>query len=294
MLELLSAGRFLAGSRATLEANIYVSGTATTPATAGTVTVKDAHGTTLSSGAATISGSTLRYTPTAASMANVNQLTLTWADVVIGTDPAISVTTSAEAVGELLFTEAEARAFDGGALSDATLYPDAMIRRAHDLIMDAFEGVLGYPLGRRYYVETLDSEGGTLLRLSRPYVRTVRKIEERLTGSRTYQAYTQDQLDAVFANNWGLLQNERSTFQSGLQAVRVGYEAGKPIHAEIRRAGLFTVRHQLVRSNIPARALFQNTDQGQFRIAVAGDNEHWFGLPDVDAVLARHREPVAW
>ena len=294
MLEILSTGRFLAGSRATLEATIYVSGTATTPASAGTVTVKDAHGTTLSTGAATISGSNLRYTPTAASMANVNQLTVTWADVVIGSDPAITITTQAEAVGELLFTEAEARAFDGGALNDANLYPDSAIRRAHDLIMDAFEAILGYPLGRRYYVETLDGDGGSLLRVSRPYVRSIRQIEERLIGSRTFQAYPQTALDGVFVSQWGLLQNELTYFPRGLQTLRVGYEAGKPIHPELRRAGLFTVRHQLVRSNIPARALFQNTDQGQFRIAVAGDNQHWFGLPDVDAVLARHREAVAW
>lgn len=301
MIELISSSRYLAGTLGALEITIYKDGTKTNPASAGTVTVKDALGVTLSSGAAIIVGGNghnasgmLRYVPSAAAVADVNRLTVTWANVVLGTDPAITLTSRHEVVGDLLFTEAEARAYDGGALADQNLYPDALIRTGHDLIADAFEAILGFGLGRRYYVETLSSDGGQLLRLVRPYVHSVRSIEERALGSRTYTAWSSIARDSVFVHSWGMLEREGDVFLPGVQRYRIGYEAGKEIAGELRRAGLMVLRNQLVRSNIPSRALFQTTEQGQFRLAVAGDNQHWFGLPDVDAVLARHREAIAW
>lgn len=301
MIELIASSRYLAGTMGALEVTIYKDGVKTNPASAGTVTVKDALGATLSSGAAVIVGGhgnnasgMLRYTPSAAAVALVNKLTVTWADVVIGTDPAVTLTTRAEVVGDLLFTEAEARAYDGGALADQNLYPDALIRTGHDLIADAFEGILGFSLGRRYYLEIVSSDGGQLVRLVRPYVHTVRTIEERALGSRTYTAWSATARDSVFSHSWGMLEREGDVFLPGIHRYRIGYEAGKEIAGELRRAGLMVLRNQLVRSNIPSRALFQTTEQGQFRLAVAGDKEHWFGLPDVDAVLARHREAIAW
>lgn len=299
MLEVMHDQRFLAGTTTPLEVTFYLDGTKVNPASAGTVTVRDAAGTVLSSGAAVIVGGNghnlsgkLRYTPTAAQMANVNNLTVTWSNVVIGTDPAVTVTTRAEAVGELLFNEADARAFDAGAMADANLYPDDVIRRNHNAIMDAIQGIVRYPLGRRNYREVLDGDGSPWLRLSEPYVQGIRTVETR--SVQTWTPLTQGEMAGVIPSRWGMLTREDGYFPTGVQNVRVSYDAGKPIARELQRAGLIILRQWLVKSNIPARALFQTTEQGQFRVAVASPDGRWFGLPEADAIIARHVEPAVW
>jgi hypothetical protein len=299
MLEVIHDQRFLAGTTTPLEVTFYLDGTKVNPASAGTVTVRDEAGTIVSSGAAVVVGGNgantsgkLRYTPTAAQMVNVNRLSLTWSDVVIGTDPAISVTTRAEAVGELMFTEAAARTFDAGAMGDATLYPDDLIRQNHNAIMDAIQAIVRYPLGRRNYREVMDGDGSPWLRLAEPYVQAVRTIETR--SVQTWTPLSPTEMAGVIPSRWGMLTREDSYFPRGVQNVRVSYDAGKPIAGELRRAALIILRQWLVKSNIPARALFQTTDQGQFRVAVASPDGRWFGLPEADAIIARHVEPAVW
>lgn len=291
-LEIRDSPKFLAGTLADLEVTVYRDGNLVDPASAGTVTVTDADGNVLSTGAASIVGSSsglLRYTPTAAAMANVNQLTITWAGVVLGSDPAITLTTYGEVVGDMLFTEAQARAFGDQTLANTTKFSDGDIRRGHDLILDAFETILGYPLGRRYYRDVLSGDGSAVLMVPRSYPTTVRAISTRGYGGTTWTAFTESELAAVFAQPWGALSWESGYFPSGTQNLRVSYEAGNPIHPEIRRAALRLLRYQLVPTDLPDRALFMNNELGQIRLAVADDKNHWFGLPDVDSVLNRHR-----
>jgi hypothetical protein len=288
----------LAGTRATLEVTVYVDGTATDPSSAGTVTVRDASGATLSSGAAVIAGGnsgTLRYTPSAEELADVNRLRISWEGVVVDGAPAITLETAEEVVGELLFTEAEARAFDAGALSNATVYPDAAIREGHDRIMDAFEAIIGYPLGRRYQSEVLDGQGGTKARLSRGYVQAIRSVEQRSTGTQTWAAWSAGDVEAITWRRWGLIEREAGgVFASGTRNYRIEYEAGKPISLELRRAALRVLRNQLVKSNLSDRALYETNELGQFRLAVAGEGARWFGIPEVDAVLLRAQERSIW
>lgn len=282
----------LAGTRATLEATVYVDGTATDPSSAGTVTVTDEDGNTVSTGAATVVGGNtglLRYTPTAAELASVNKLTISWAGVVVSGAPAITLTTKAEVVGDLLFTEVQARAYDNAALANTSTYPDEEIRRGHDRIMDAFETILGYPLGRRYYREVFSGDGLSTLLLPYGEVVTVRSVATRAAGGTTWTAFTAAELADVFFEPYGLLSREvYGSFPAGRQNVRVSWEAGKEIHPEIRLAALKLLRHQLVPSALPDRALFQTTEVGQFRFATSDAKGHWFGLPDVDSVLNRH------
>lgn len=298
-LEILESPRYRAGTLGDLEITVYRDGTLNDPASAGTVTVADEDGNTLSSGAATVVGGSsgkLRYTPTAAAMSNVNRLTITWANVVLGTDPAITLTSYAEVVGDMLFTEAEARAYDGAAMANSSTYTDDDIRRAHDRIMDAFEDILGYPLGRRYFRETLDGTDEAELRLAHPYVRSIRQVQTRTAGTTTWTTWTQTQIDDIAFKRWGLLRRETlGDWPNGIQNVRVSYEAGKAIPPEIRRAGLIVLRNTLVASNIPDRALFETNSFGQFRLATANPERGWhFGLPEADAILNRQREMQVW
>lgn len=297
-LEIRDSPRYLAGSLGDLEVTVSRNGTPTDPASAGTVTVTDEDGNILSSGAASIVGGStglLRYTPTAAAMANVNRLTVTWATVVLGADPAITITSYAEVLGDMLFTEAEARAFDGGAMSVANGYTSDDIRRGHDAVMDEFERILKFPLGRRYYRDVVDGTGRSTMRLPRNAVTTVRQVQKRPSGSQTWTSFTVDELADVVAASWGLLEREGGgEWEQGRRNYRVSYEAGKTIEGAARLHALRVLRHQLVPSALPDRALFQTNELGQFRFAVAGDNGHWFGIPDVDAWLLRNRAQVLW
>lgn len=293
-LELLFSPRYLAGTKGDIEVRCYRDGTLTDPDLAGTVTLTDGDGTVLSTGAATVAGSgsgIIRYSPTAAAMASVNRVTVSVANVVIGGETAITVTGETEVIGELLFTEAEARAFRDGQLASAT-YTDDAIRRAHDQIMDGFERVLGYPLGRRYYRDVLDGEGYGELRLSRGYVRSIRAIASRAVGTATWTAFTAGELADVLFDGVGaeIVRETGGVFASGRQNWRVSYEAGRPIPLEIRRAALVVVRNTLVPSNVSDRALFENNQAGQFRLAVSdpGHWGRWYGLPEADGILARY------
>lgn len=297
-LEIRESPRYLAGSLGDLEVTVYRDGTLVDPASAGTVTVADEDGNVLSSGAATVVGGgtgLLRYTPTAAAMANVNRLTVSWATVVLGADPAITLTTYAEVVGDMLFTEAEARAFDGGAMGVSNGYTDDDIRRGHDAVMDEFERILKFPLGRRYYRDVVDGTGRSRMRMPRNEVQTIRQVQKRTSGSQTWTSFTSDELADVVATSWGLLEREGGAeWEKGTRNYRVSYEAGRPIEGAARMHALRVLRHQLVPSALPDRALFQTNELGQFRLAVAGDSGHWFGIPDVDAWLLRNRLQVIW
>lgn len=297
-LEIRNSPRYLAGSLGDLEVKVYRDGSLVDPASAGTVTVTDEDGNTLSSGAATVVGGgtgLLRYTPTAAAMANVNRLTVSWASVVLGADTAITLTSYAEVVGDMLFTEAEARQFDGGSMSEANGYTDEEIRRGHDAVMDEFERILRFPLGRRYYRDVVDGTGRSKLRLPRNEVRTIRQVQKRTAGTQTWTSFTAAELLEVVSTSWGLLEREGGgEWESGTRNYRVSYEAGRPIEGAARLHALRVLRHQLVPSALPDRALFQTNELGQFRLAVAGDSGHWFGIPDVDAWLLRNRLQVIW
>lgn len=294
-LEIGESPRFLAGSVGDLEVTCYRDGTVTDPASAGTVTVTDGDGTVLSSGAATIVGGStgrLRYTPTAAAMASVNRLTVTWASVVLGTDPAITLTTHAELVGQLLFTEAEARTFGDGTLANTTTYPDEAIRQAHDRLLDDFETIVGYPLGRRWRQEEFTGDGYSRFRLTIPELRSVRAAIWRDPGSSTWTSFTPAELaDIAIVRRWGVIERESLGVFTDGRRFRVSVEAGRDIPGPLRRAALIVLRNTLVPSNISARALFENNAAGQFRLAVADANVsgRWYGLPEADAALARYR-----
>jgi hypothetical protein len=297
-LEIRDSPRYLAGSLGDLEVTITRDGSLVDPTSAGSVTVTDEDGNVLSSGAATlVGGSTgqLRYTPTAAVMADVNRLTVTWASVVLGADTAITITTTAEVVGDMLFTEREARAFDDGAMAVTATYTDDDIRRGHDAVMDEFERILRYPLGRRYYRDVVSGNGRDKLRLNRSGVQAIRAVSKRAAGSQTWTAFTQAQLDDLAVTDWGLVERETlGEWEQGTRNYRISYEAGREIPGALRLAGMRVLRHLLVPSSLPDRALYQTNELGQFRLAVAGDDGRWFGIPDVDALLLRMRERHIW
>ncbi len=149
VLERLDSPRILAGPRADITAYLALDGDATPDPTGNpVVVVTDEDGSTVvaSTAAAIVTGlCALRLTLTAAQTAQVNRLTATWSNVVFGSDPAVTVTSHHEVVGDVLFTLAQARAFDNAALANAATYFDLDIPHARDRAV-AFGP---WPSGRR-------------------------------------------------------------------------------------------------------------------------------------------------
>lgn len=290
----------LQGTAATISVTVYVDGTPAALASNGTVTVRNELGNAIATGAGSTGGTGIVTFPlTPAHTAQVNRLTVTWADLELaaGGDP-FDLTTTEEVVGEVLFTEAEARAYDGAKLSSPSSYPDSVIQRARDRIAEAFARILGYNVGRRFGLEVVDGAGGDLLWLPDAWhLQTVRSIETRASGSTTWTAFSGDQLAGVIAYPNGLLVHEAGSWPVGRRNVRVAYEAGRTIPLELKEAALRVLRDQLPGSNIPDRALRQTDEIGTFDLVIAGGSfGKWFGVPPVDAVLQRYREkvPVAY
>lgn len=292
----MSSPRLLAGTAATLETTVYVDGTATDPTGSPTCTVVDGLGAAVQAGAATIAGSgsgKLRFALEAADVATPRRLVATWAGVVAGGNT-ITLTTEHEIVSEFLFTEAEARAFDDGALESADTYSDTSILEARDLIHDAFEQILGYGLGKRWAYETLDGLGRPEVWLEAQEIRELVAVATRESGSQTWTDYSAEALaDILVYPNGRLYRESLGSFPYGMRNVRVAFLRGtSPIPLELRRAGLILLRDHLVKSNIPARATSQTDGLGTFTLSVAGRPGQWFGIPEVDSRLSRLRRHI--
>jgi len=101
-------------------------------------------------------------------------------------------------------------------------------------------------------------------------------------------------LAAVRVGPGGVLERAGVAWRWGIGGVRVrythGYDAPPPA---IRRAALALLAAQLVPSDVSARATQQTTEYGTYNLAVAGWRDRaYYGIPEVDAVLARYDETV--
>lgn len=293
-LDQLSSYRILRGTRADIWLATYLDGEPTAPATpAPTVSVANQDGTVVASGTATISTERkrLEYTLTAAQTANANQLTATWSDVKMGSDPVISATTYHEVTGDVLFTLPEARNHENGVMKNNTTFPNWLVLEARDRIWDEFESILEYPLGGRVRRVDVDGSGTTDMYLPAP-ANSVRAISTRSGG--TWTAFTSDELaDVIVTSRGRIIRDTLGYWPSGTLNVRVTFEAGEvPIPRELKRAALLVLKDQLNKSDIPARATTQTSEIGTFQLSTPGQRGAEFGIPAVDVVLNRLRSKV--
>ncbi len=285
--EELAQPRILAGVAGDLEIVLTSDGALTDPTSTATCAVTDEAGDAVASGAAAIVGTTsgkLRFSLTAAQNANPKRLIATWT-FTLGT--AMTMTSRHETVGEVLFTENEARTFDNSALANTTTYPQATLLRGRDLIQDAFERILGWSMGTRYEREVVDGPGTSELWMDRRELTAVRSVKERTRGTSTWTAYSAaDLADILVYRDGRLLRETLGSFAYGKRNVAIEYEHGRrPIPLDLRRAALRLLRHQLVKSNLDDRALSQSGEFGTFSLATPGMRGAWFGIPQVDSVL---------
>lgn len=287
VIERVGAGRILKGAAGSLEITVYSDGTPTDP-TVASVAVVDGQGNVVTTGAASIVGSASgRVTASVddAQTAEVKTLTATWT-LTVGGNAQTFVTTH-EVIGDFLFTEAEARAFDGGALASGTTYTDGAIGEMHELVRGAFEQICNVSFGARFKRDYLDGDGCATLWLRDMQVQSVLAAAIREAGSNTWTALTAGELaDLLVYPNGRVIRDSLGSWTSGQRNIRVDYVYGyQPVPLEVRRAAMWIARNYLTGSNIPRNALSQVDELGTFRLAVPGERGSWFGVPEVDRVL---------
>ncbi len=207
-IERTGSARILRGTAGVLEVTVYSDGTPTDP-TVASVAVVDEAGNAVTTGAAAITGASsgkVTATLTPANTAQVNNLIATWTLTIGGVSQ--TLTTYHRIVGDWLFTEAEARAFDASALASASTYPDATILAGRDRITESFEEVCRVAWGLSYGREVLDGDGGTAIWLAGNRVSAVRSIKYRNRGETAWTAYTAAELADVLVDRNGRLERE--------------------------------------------------------------------------------------
>lgn len=274
----------------------------TFPAPPGAVAVDVARldGTLLRNAAlAAVSGNAASIALTPADTALLDTLTASFTSATIGT-----LTARVEIVGAVLFTVAEARAFDKLQLASAGEYGDEAIEEARERITDQFQRICGIAFVPRYRYSTIAGEDWYTWSLPDQPIIAIRAVGTRAPGASTYVAYTPDQLAALESDlATGIVTRGSMYYGTSLYSelrlpsltLRVGYEYGyaEPPPA-IKRAALIVAANQLVTSNISERTMSFSDQNGQtFRYATPGIGRSYFGLPQVDAVLAQYRETQA-
>lgn len=313
MIEVASFAWLLAGTGDTIAASFYDDGAPVDPGTV-TVDITDAVGAAIATARATQgTGATARTVALApAETALPDLLALTW-HATIGGVP-MDFATTAEIVGALPFTVAEARAFDKQQLANGTKYPSTTIAEARARICDAFARICGAEFVPRYRRVVLDGQRdmstwdwlrdplqtrpvGREIEIPDQRVVAIRRVETRVAGAATWDQFTDAQLaDVILTPEGTILRETLGAWPFGRQNIRVGYVAGHAqTPADIRRAMLILLVDQLVAKDLTDRALSITSQEGTFRIATAGERGSYFGLPLVDSVLdlyVRERVPV--
>lgn len=287
-VERTGGGRILRGTAGMLEVTVCVDGTATDP-TVASVAVADEAGNSVSVGPASIAGSNSgRVTASLASTSQVANLEATWTLTVGGISQ--SFTTNHRIIGDWLFTEADARAFDGNAMASATTYPDALLRAARDRITESFEDVTRVPWGLSYSREIRDGTGNTELWLWGNRVESLRSVSYRLRGQSAWTAFTAAELaDVMVEPNGRLTRETLGAFYYGKRNIAIEYEHGwQPIPEEVKRAALWLLKDQLCGSDLPRNAISQSDQLGTFTLSVPGLRGSYYGLPQVDEVVKRY------
>ena len=274
----------------TLTKTWYVNGT---PTDVGSVTigiVDEAGDTVVTSGTATTNNNDGTYEYTLAVQSQVNWLIVTWTDTA-----SQSLVDRIEVRGNHLFTEAEARAFHGSELTNATTYPDADIAEARDRIMDEFQQICGVSFVERYERETIPGTGQRALAMEHPKIQSV--ISATVSGTAVSTANVVV-LSPYGRRLWRTDGNWSRPTSSNPLNVTVEYSHGfDVVPGDIKRAALILVRHHLVKdtsgSGLSDRAVSLTDEIGTIRLSQPNARfQRPYGIPFVDTTLMRYSYQV--
>lgn len=280
--------RILAAFPATLEASYMID---ETPFDAGdvTVTVTDASGVPVSTGAAT-QASVGEYSYALPAQTTLGVLTAVWAG-------AATVTTYPEVVGAQLISLADLRASDP-AFSNTAKWTTAALAAARDEVTDEFARITGrsfIPRGGSY-THTIDATGRLLLPDTDIELIRSAVLDGTAVDVTTLTAHAEGLVTGVPKPARGLLggwwDQELSFLLPTPGVFIISYLYGfSEVPSDVYRAAILRARWVLASSNtnIPDRATSYHDAEGtSYTLATAGLGPWQTGIPDVDAVLLRY------
>jgi hypothetical protein len=213
--------------------------------------------------------------------------TVTAIDVPIRTTAADTVSVG---VATTLFSVAEARVFGRKELADQVAYPDADILNAEAEIREAFEQVCGVAFIPATTEQYLDGSGTSSLLLSQAKVQAITAgviYDSEMTASETFDAT--DLADIAIYPDGRLIRRTEGSWTSGHRNVKLTIVHGYPAcPQEIRRAAIKVAIAKLVPSDLGDRATYMSDGNMTFSLSTAGRFGAEYGLPEVDATLARY------
>lgn len=269
----------LRSTPATLELPVYLAGVLTNLDAPPTLAIADGNGDPVASGA--VSNPTVGiYRSTLPAQADLKVLTASWSGTLGG--EAVTLYQDYEIVGNLLFTEADARnaKIVGGqpALADETKYPDSLISQWRSTIAELFEHRMHRGVVRRYCRQKLSGSyralslrhGYPVLANGTPLNRPGRAWDVSRILSITHDGDTIPVADVeiVDGNIWypgGTW--TPAPFQSPPLNITVEYEYGPdPVWAEAHQRALDLLLANAAPKGFPSSATSVSTEDGTFRI----------------------------
>lgn len=285
----------------------YVDGTATDVGDV-TIGIDDGNGDEVVAAAtATTNNADGTYEYSLADQALADQLTITWTRTDTGADLADRM----EIVGNWLFTEAQARAFNAKAdqttalkpLNSATEYPDPVISDERARIQDDLESWTGRAWVPRYARMELAGNGSRILPLNRGFCRTadgyslnrpgrLNDIAIILSATASGTALTASNI-AIDQSGPALI-NTAGIFVQATPAnpynIVVEYVYGLPYLVDgVDRIAMKLLIDRLVPSPFPDRTLSVDTDYGRTNfVQPGGPMRNVSGLPEVNEWVRNH------
>lgn len=283
--------RVLVTSAVTLSHTFAVDGAAADAGGPVTVAVKRLDGTAVTSGTASQgTPSDGIYTFLLPAQATLDTLTVDWTGAFGGV--AFTDRDFVEVVGGFLFGLPEA--YSMRPVLDPVKYPPAMVAAKRIEVEQACERICGQAFVPRFSRIALSGRGQARLVIPRSehgghtMLRAVRSIT--VTGV----AWSAPDVAAVGFSDTGVLTRPGGTpWPAGSRNIVVEYEHGLDYPPEeVSTAGIVHLRSRLTPGDttIPYRAIsFQAAEGGTYRLSTPSADRT--GIPDVDAVYARHPGP---
>jgi hypothetical protein len=252
-----------------------------------TVTLTRPDGTTGPASGTVTHVSTGKYSFVLAGQPEVTLLDVAWSGT-INSKP-VTKRTRVEVVGDLLFTLAQAKAWDGGAIPAAGVTDDQILAKRISLLDDLERPTrCNVAFVPRFTREPLNGDGRGMLVV--PHLLTHRLLSVTVNGvAQSVGSYTLQRSGILEAtSNY----TPSGTFAGGRQNVVVEYVRGhEQVPGPVSEAALRVARALLVPSNIGDRATSITNDAGTILLATAGRGSYQpYGIPLADSVLAAYRE----
>lgn len=296
----MSTTRAIVGQATTIRLSTYNDGTLTDQGTV-TIGITNAAGSdVVAAGTAVVDNSDGTYDYTLAAQSNVNKLTATW--TVAG---GATFTTYIDVVGNILFDEVDARAFDNAAMASTSSYGDADILAAERAIADEFETWCKRSYVRRYCrVELPGSSTDTLDLASTPAafrtadgdevggpgrLRDIRKILSATDGGVSISA------DNIVIDGTKLILKSGTWFGTSKLnpyncVIEYEYGLGGDNPRGVKRPALWRLREILVPTDINARATSYSDQLGTIRFETPGRNGNVSTIPEVNMWVKSQRQ----